>query len=132
MSEEVEKLRRDHVDELVNAKNAVQLVKEQMRDLGKNEMKQIKQIVIQQHLRPSLKRPGLFNLVSLKTQEHLPAGAGMEENDRHMLQAFMAQVKNIRSNIRNITADFSTWQTTLSEHKRMMKNLSNRVEQIED
>ena len=62
----------------------------------------------------------------MKSDTDLPGG--MEENDRHLLQTFDAKIKNIRSNIRNLSADFSTWQTTLAEQKRMMKNLSNRVE----
>lgn len=39
VSQEVDKIRVNHADELVNANSAVQLVKEQLRDLGKNEAK---------------------------------------------------------------------------------------------
>ena len=62
MQNEVKRLLKINRDELVDAKKAIRLVRKNLKDLPLDEFKKVKEIVLQSHLRPSMRKPGLFQL----------------------------------------------------------------------
>ena len=130
---EVKRLRKLNSQELLDAPYAIKLIKTGLKNvISPVERKKVKEIVILSHLKPSLKKPGLFQLMEKNPLDDLAKPEGLTESDRNLLQVFDQKLKNVRENVRNINVDLSGWQTSHSEQTRTMKSLSQRMEIIEE
>lgn len=59
---EVKRLRQVNWAEVIDAPSAVKLIRKAFRDLPRDEFKVVKEIVLKYHLRPSMRKPGIFML----------------------------------------------------------------------
>jgi len=68
VANEVLRLKEFGADELFKAPKAIELIKSGLKKLTRDEMKKVKEIVVQYHLKPSLKKPGLYALSEAKLE----------------------------------------------------------------
>jgi len=54
------------------------------------------------------------------------------EDPNFMLKIFDAKLVNVKGNLKNLHADFSSWQTTFSEQKRTIRELSHRIDAMDE
>lgn len=86
---EVKRLRKLNSQELLDAPYAIKLIKTGLKNvISPVERKKVKEIVILSHLKPSLKKPGLFQLMEKNPLDDLAKPEGLTESDRNLLQVF--------------------------------------------
>ena len=104
---EVKRLRILNSEELLDAPYAIKLIKKGLPDITPEQKKKVKGIVMTSHLRPSLKKPGLFQLTEAKPIEQL--AEALTDHDRNLLVVFDEKLTNVKRNMKNIQCDFSGW-----------------------
>lgn len=116
------------------APKAVELIRQGLKKLTRDEMKKVKEIIIQSHLKPSLKKPGLFQLTEAmpETENHQATGVassqpGMSDNERQLLKVFDAKIRNMKSEMHQTKVDFTKWKSQHSESQTAVKALGSRV-----
>ena len=76
--------------------------------MTKDEKKKVRDIMMKLHLKPSLKRPGLYQLV--EDIDDASNKTDLTNNDISLLKVFDVRMKNLKQTIRSMASNFTSWQ----------------------
>ena len=86
----------------------------------------VRDVIINEFLQPSMREQGKFILKKLED-----SAIRLDMADKQLLDFFDKKLTHTKKGMKNLLIDFSTWQASLQEHKRSLREMERRVENIE-
>ena len=101
-----------------------------MKDsIPETEIHHVHEIVIQEHLEPVIGSKGKFRFRKI---EEAPTMDKNGVSDSSLLDLFDKKLNSLKGSMKNLIKDFSTWQTSIADRKRDMRDLESRVTELEN
>ena len=61
-----------------------------------------------------------------------PAEVQLDVTDKQVLELFDQKMRAVKSNVKNLLVDFSSWQTEFIQQKRTIREMNNRLTTMEE